>query len=141
MMGRDGSSPPIRIDCVAEKCNTQRSEVIWKNSSPCPLSAVLLRYPEKIIIYHNNSIKTISGKGVETRMADNLKVKAGKALDDARVAAHAVLDDVSTAAHNTLVDTEADVQKVSEEVKIGVHKAVADAKIAAHKAETKLKKK
>ena len=50
-------------------------------------------------------------------MADDLKVKAGKALDNARVAAHAVIDDVSVAAHNTLVGTEADVQKVSNEVK------------------------
>jgi len=73
-------------------------------------------------------------------MADNLKVKAKKALDDARVAAHAVLEDVSVAAHNTLVDTEADVQKVSDEVKISVHKAVADAKIAAHQAEAKVNK-
>ena len=52
---------------------------------------------EKIIIYHTNSIKTIPEKGVGMKMADNLKVKASKALDDARVAAHAVLDDVSTA--------------------------------------------
>jgi hypothetical protein len=33
-------------------------------------------------------------------MADNLKVKASKAVDDARVAAHTVYDDASVAAHN-----------------------------------------
>jgi hypothetical protein len=111
---------------------------------PISLPAPLREVPasgDKIIIYHDKTIKIISGKGVEKRMADNLKVKASKALGDARVAAHAVLDDVSVAAHNTLVSTEADVQKVSDEVKIGVNKAVTDAKIAAHEAEARLRKK
>ena len=71
-------------------------------------------------------------------MADKLRERAGKALDEVRVAAKAVMDDVSDAAHNTLVGTEADVQKVSDEVKTTTRKAVADAKIATDMAKEKL---
>jgi len=79
--------------------------------------------------------------GVERVMADNLKVKASKAIDDVKVAAHAVYDDASVAAHNIAKGGEKEAQKGSDDVKIGVHKAVSDAKIAAHEAVSKLKKK
>jgi hypothetical protein len=82
-----------------------------------------------------------SGKGVGTKMTDNLKVKASKAVDDAHVAAHAVYDDATVAAHNLMKGGGDKAQKVSDDVKIGAHKAVSDVKIAAHEATSKLKKK
>jgi hypothetical protein len=34
-------------------------------------------------------------------MADNIRIKASKYLDNARVAVHTILDDISVAAYNT----------------------------------------
>ena len=62
-------------------------------------------------------------------MTDDLKIKAGKAVDDARVATHTILKDAG-----------AEAQKVSEKVQTVASKAVADAKIAAHEAGSRLKK-
>jgi hypothetical protein len=57
-----------------------------------------------------------------TKMSDDLKVKAHKAVDDARVEAHSAYDDAS------------------DNAKIQVSKAVADAKIATHEVKSELKK-
>jgi hypothetical protein len=83
---------------------------------------------------------TLTMEELKTPMTDNLKVKAGKTVDDARVAAHAAYDDAAVAAHNAIKGAGAEAQKMSDKVKTGVHKAVADAKITAHEAGSKLKK-
>jgi hypothetical protein len=103
-----------------------------------PCSGVSIK---KLLYFMIIYLKILPERGVERVMADNLKVKASKAIDDAKVAAHAVYDDASVAAHNIAKGGGKEAQKGSDEVKIGVHKVVAEAKIAAHEAVSKLKKK
>jgi hypothetical protein len=82
---------------------------------------------------------TIIYRSGGTKMPDNLKVKAHKAVDDARVAAHSAYDDASVAAHNALKG-KTSIEDASDNAKIRVSTAVADAKIATHEIKSALKK-